>query len=209
MKKVLLIVIGLLGLVLMTSCGTKNDSANHEVSTTSEQVQSGPETIGDIRNLPGFIESGTSCTDQKFVIAYEADGIYYRAIADITKEQEETINEAYGSEDFEAKIKAATESLKVSKNENLSDSIPSQEEMDKWVGMTGEELMNDGFTVWGYDLQNMEFNMNKGPFSYIITFDGKITDISDANNYQELKPCRVKSVKFEGLGDATTIEEGQ
>ncbi len=215
MRKIaLLIVTGLLGAALLTGCGAKKDTSS-ETATAADtssansagQSKETPETFGDIYNTPGYTENGSSCYDNKFILAYEADGIYYRAIADLTDEQSKTINDAYGTEDFDVKIKAATESLKVSSFENLSDTIPSQEEMDKWIGMTGEELLDDGWTVWGYDLENMEFNMGKGAFIYIITFDGSISEFSDENEYPELKPCKVTSVKFDGLGEATTLYE--
>ena len=91
--------------------------------------------------------------------------------------------------------------------ENLSNEIIPQEELDKLVGKTGEELFNDGWTDGsGYNLEDMEFWLNKGAFEYTVVFDGKVENYDEFDTEEGVKAFTVKSVKFNGLGDATNIE---
>ena len=86
----------------------------------------------------------------------------------------------------------------------------SEEDLDALKGKTGAELVKDGWTYNGsFDLENMEFWMDKGPFQYTVVFDGS-ADGANAENYDaeaETKDMKVKSVKFSMLGDATTLEQ--
>ena len=60
----------------------------------------------------------------------------------------------------------------IDKIENLSEQIPPQSELDKLIGKTGKELLADGWMTSGcYDLEEMVFGMDKGMFSYDVSFE--------------------------------------
>ena len=97
--------------------------------------------------------------------------------------------------------------MEIDKLENLSDTVIPQEELDKLVGKTGEELINDGWNAgMGYNLETMEFYLNKGAFEYTVVFDGKLENSDDFDEEEAIKPLVVKSVTLNGIGDATNVE---
>ena len=85
--------------------------------------------------------------------------------------------------------------------------IPSQEELDKQIGKTGEDLLNDDWTCYGWNFMDMEFNMDHDLFTFVVTFDGSMEN-TDADD-DVLKPLVVTSVKYAGLGDMINIETGE
>lgn len=72
---------------------------------------------------------------------------------------------------------------------------------------TGQELIDDGWSVWGFNVETMEFNMSHGPYNYIVVFDGKVKMTEDLDGNDAAAPLKVKSVKYDGIGDAANIEE--
>jgi len=99
--------------------------------------------------------------------------------------------------------------LKVVSIDNLTESIPSQEELDKLVGKTGAELFDDGWynSGWSlYDMENPTFYMSKGPYSYNMVMIG---DIADPENFEEedVGLLVVKSVTFDSISDPTYLDE--
>ena len=86
--------------------------------------------------------------------------------------------------------------------ENLTEAIPKQEELDKLVGKTGEDLIKDGWTEGGgWNYQDMIVYMNHGVFSFEVEFEGKL-DNPETADFESIKPLVVKSVKYTGIGDA-------
>ena len=66
--------------------------------------------------------------------------------------------------------------------ENLARvSMPTQEEADQYIGKTGQELIDDGWTVHFYNLEEMKFGMTHGIYSYDITFEGEIENPDNFN----------------------------
>ena len=148
-------------------------------------------------------------TDKNYVVAFRVDGVYYRAIAEIPEDVSAAICKIdLHDKDRGKKERDLVSSLKVN-IENLSDKIPNQKELDKLVGKFGRELFDDGWTYWFYDLKNMTTGMNYGAFAYTVKFeyDGKPMKNTDGFDfYDKFKDLQVSSVKFYGLGDATTLE---
>ena len=71
-------------------------------------------------------------------------------------------------------------------------------------GKTGEQLLADGWTVTGYDLNQTVFFMEKGPFQYRFYFDGKLEESEGFDENEAIKPLSVKAVQFEMLGNNAT-----
>ena len=108
--------------------------------------------------------------------------------------------------DYDADLEKIIGPLKIEKWENLSDMIPPQEELDQWVGKTGQELFDAGWTNSGWNLEGMEFWMNYGPFMYTVVMEGTVENTEDFDE-GDIAPLVVKSVTYNDLGDAGTIEE--
>ena len=75
------------------------------------------------------------------------------------------------------------------------------------IGKTGQDLENDGWTTgYGYNLESMEFFLEKGPFAYTVTFASgqTLTNSDDFDVFETIRPLVIKSVECTGLGDAAT-----
>ena len=82
---------------------------------------------------------------------------------------------------------------------------PSQEELDKLVGKTVQDLFDEGWTCWGWNLGDHILWMYGGPFSYTVEFTGELND-TEYFDESEAGSMTVKSVTYDGLGDATELD---
>ena len=213
MKRILYLALVLVMTVMMTAgCGGAGSSSSEAADQQQEETVSvdSLKTIGDIIALERETQQWAVFED-KVVYAFELDGKYYRAIAEISPETAEAIwNIDYSDEDYEKKEKDLLAPVEISNIEDLSGRILSEEDRNALVGKTGQELLDSGWTVGsGHNLETMEFWMAYGPFEYTVVFDGKVdeADYETFDDYEDIKDLKVKSVEFLMLGDATSIEE--
>ena len=96
--------------------------------------------------------------------------------------------------------------LEVTHIDNVTEAIPAQEELDKYVGKTGSDLLDEGWSWSYYDLEEMKVGMTHGWFSYDVVFEGKIENKEDLDIEEAIKDLKVLSVSYAGLGDLTDIE---
>lgn len=155
-------------------------------------------TLGELLGLANY---GYTATEDVYVIAFEQDWIFYRAVAELPEETSKAIFELdWDDPEYEAKTNALISPLKVTLIENLTENIPTEEELDKLVGKTGEELLNDGWYVSGRNLETMEFSMNHKAYAFKVVFEGTVED-ADGFDDEDIGPFTVKSVTFEDYGD--------
>ena len=208
MKRVLsLLLVLLMAVCMLTACGGSKDEPKEKSAGASVDSL---KTIGDIiEAAPEDLQSAVY--EDKVVYAFKMGDNFYRAIAAISKEDSDAYMKVdFADEDYQEQQNKIVAPLKIDKIEDLSDQLISQEELDKLVGKTGKELVEDGWTYNGsYFLEEMQFELNKGPFVYMFVFDGSV-DEKDYEDYDAEKGTRdmkVKSASFSALGDATNIEE--
>lgn len=209
MKKIVALFITITMLMLLLS-------ACSQQSAVESTVSAGPfdpaqiETVADL--LPYLHEStdNQSCTtEEEYIVAFKAGDVYYRAEAEMTKGLYSKIEKVEYDEDHDATVEEMLSPLKVVSIENLSEKIPSQEELDKLIGATGQELFDDEWTYWFYDLDEMKAGLYHGLFAYDVEFnyDGDpMENTDDFDFYKEFADLTVKSVTFSGLGDAADPE---
>ena len=160
-------------------------------------------TLGEVLGLPNY---GSSCVEDYYVYAFEQDGIFYRAIAACSEDVLNAVFELdWDDEDYDAKLNALIAPLEVIRIENLTEAIPAQEELDQLIGKTGQQLIDEGWINSGWNLEDMEFYMNYGPFSYIVTFDGQVDNYEDFDE-EDINSLIVKSVRYDDLGDPTNLD---
>ena len=160
-------------------------------------------TLGQVLGLPNY---GSSCTENFYVYAFEQDDIFYRAIAECPDEVADAIF-ALDWEDpqYDEKERELISPLKVIRIENLTETIPTQEELDQLVGKTGKELLEDDWYLSGWNLVDEEFTMGHGPFMYTVVFDGTIQNPDEFED-EDIEPLVVKSVTYAGRGDLTNLD---
>lgn len=157
-------------------------------------------------------DSSSGWDESRYIYAFNTSTKPVRAIAEITSDQYDQITDAEFDYDIEleerqAKIKEVIGSLPVTV-EDLSKDIPSQDELDKLVGKTGQELADDGYTFlalysYGTDAETQAY-FDKGNYQYTITFDGALPDDVEEQTLDLVKDMKVTAVEFTGLSGAAT-----
>ena len=209
MKKSFVIVLSLiLVLSLFTAC-SKQESSDPTPANNGPASDTLPvETVGEALALKGEGEFQSATLGKAYVLVFEKDGVYWRVIAELTKEQHDALFALdILDEDHENKEKEIISPLKVTKCENLNEKKLSDDEMASLVGKTGADLLSDGWTSgMGYNLDDMEFYWEYAPFEYIVTFE-KQEELENTDDFDEeaaVASLKVVSVAFTGLGDSAT-----
>ncbi|MGX8714586.1 MAG: InlB B-repeat-containing protein [Lachnospiraceae bacterium] len=162
-------------------------------------------TLGDL--FAAVASRGTAFDKDLYVYAFELKGVYYRALTRMPSDVSKKIwSLNYDDDDYESKVEAILSPLKIREIQNLSDEIPSKEDLEALKGRTGRQLIKDGWTFRGYDLKTMKFKAWHGVFAYTVTFDGKLNSIDELGEYEEVYPLKVKKVSYEGFGDITNLD---
>ncbi len=157
--------------------------------------------IGDVLGLP---QHGYSMVEGKYVCAFELNNTVYRAESNISKETFDALMALdFDDPEYDKKYNEMVAFLPIDKIINISEAVPSQEEMDKLVGMSCEELVNKGWTADYYNGEDKVFGMNYGYFSYLVKVDGEPQITEDGDLTEAFKPFKVTAVTYEGLGYAT------
>ncbi len=212
-KKMTLLFALILAISLLAGCGGKSgggaaEATEETFSTDSLKTMADVLALGEtVKEQEEDFHCQNAAVEGKLGYVFNYKGTYYRVTCDLSKDVFEAIMALdYSDEDHDKKYNELISPLEIKSCENLSEQIPPQEELDKLVGKTGEDLVNDGWYSSGYNLEDMEFYLNKDPFLYTVAFDGKLEQSDDFDEIEAIKPLKVKSVKFTGLGEATGIE---
>lgn len=199
MKKAMAVLTAALIVCALAGCGS---GASGTFNMDSYQ------TIGDVMALDTEnVQWGTS--DSDFIYAIEMNGSYYRFKAEMTPEQEEALMSVdYAEDDYEEQQDKIIAAFVITDRQAVDDLKLSQEQCDAFVGKTGQELFDAGWTTgMGYNLAESEFWLYYGPFCYTVTFEGEFEeseDIYDDADY--ILDRTVKAVAFRAAGDMTNWE---
>ena len=218
MKKVLIITVALLlALSMLAGCdktsdassGKGKDSGASEKETSVTKLED-IETMGDVFALKSAEYITSSSTNTNYAYGFRLDGIYYR---DIVIMSEETAEEYYAidrsKDGYAEKETELLSVLKVDRVENLTEKIPSAEELSKYVGKTGEDLLDEGWSGTYYNFEDMECEMNYGVFAYKVCIAGEVDLPEDYDADEVIKPLTVTSIEFETLGNITADFEAE
>ncbi|MBR5341759.1 MAG: hypothetical protein IK151_07525 [Erysipelotrichaceae bacterium] len=169
-------------------------------ASTIEEVK----TIGDVLALPYF---GWAYSEKTFVYAFELDNVVYRVEAELPAETSKALFDLeFEDPQYEQKFNELVAPLEVTKIDNVTEAIPTQEELDKYVGLTCGDLIDQGWQNNFYNTEEMEFGFTYGWSSYIVKLDGKIEYKDDTDIEEAIRDLKVLSVKYEGLGNVADIE---
>ena len=210
MKKFMIcIALCVVAMLAVAGCGqTDSGSQASSGSSAKETVDlDSLKTLGDAFAIEAE-ENQSGFTDKKYAYVFTVDGTNYRVIADIPEEVKADADKLDASkDDYEQKSKELFGPLEISKRENLSEMTPKQEDLDKYVGKTGQELLDEGWVFSSYLDDEKAFYMDYDWYECKITFDKEIEyDMDNFDGEKEIKPLKVKTIEYSGVGDATNVE---
>ena len=160
-----------------------------------------------ISDVLSFYNHGYTTTENTFIYVFEIDDIIYRAIANLNSETSKQLSDLeLNDPEYERKFKELVSPLQVVQVDIITNAIPSQDLLNKYVGKTGQDLLDEGFSSYDYNLDEMEFSMTFGWFSYIVKFDGQIENEESLDINEAIKDLKVLSIKYEGLADLSNLE---
>lgn len=213
MKRILAIVMALvLVLSALTACSSKsnkNDTAGKDAAASFDPSQ--VKTMGDAFAYEDEEQQQQEAyTETEYIFVFQVGDVYYRAVADIPKDVSDEIWAIeFEDENRDQKVRDLVSPLPLTSLENLNEQILSQDELDRLIGKTGQDLFDAGWTNWYYNLEDMEAGMYYGPFSYMVKFayDGEpMENTDDFDFYEAFKDLKILSVTYDGLGDASNLE---
>lgn len=204
MRKLRVFLSFLLAFVLV-ACSSSSTTQSGELDLSKIK------TYGDAYEMAKENQYVMTYDEKRIIIGFDYEGKPLRVIADMTKDVYDKMEAVdLSNPDNMDKRDELAFGLKVSKAEDLSDQIPSQEELDQMIGKKGQDLLDEGFVSSQSDLgsDNPVYVLAQGPFSYEFTFNEKVEYDDNTDADEVLKGLTVKSVKYYGIGDGITdIEE--
>lgn len=155
-------------------------------------------TLGDILSCPTY---GYGYNDHIYANVIEINGIIYRVFADMTPELNEKMNSLdFEDEDYQKKQNEILAPLTITKVENLTEAMPSESELAVYAGKEMSELINEGFSCTGYNLEDNICYMERGVFSYLAYFEGEIKrEVDDMN--EAVKAVKVTKLECDSIAD--------
>ncbi len=209
--KIKMMLSALLAALLLFACiGCQNSAPSAASASAQASADALPSyaTIGDLQADQKVDHSQWAYSSEYYVEVFIQNGVSYRAIAALPEGLDDQLFELdWEDPEHDQKQAALLAPVAIERIENLTALIPPQEELDKLVGKTGKDLLDDGWNTGGYNLNDMEFWMSKGPFTYSVIFEGKLEGSEDFDDYEAIQPLTVKSVTFSNIGDATNLED--
>ncbi len=148
------------------------------------------------------------CNQSTLIYAINTQTAPVRAVAKITPELYEQLGALEREdENYDEQLTALIGPLELAQVDNLAAGIPAQEELDKYVGKTGQDLLNDGFSFYylmNYgDETGAEVALEQGDYAYWVTFAESLP--SDTEGSEEVvKNLTVKSISYYELSGAAT-----
>lgn len=155
-------------------------------------------TMADVLALPCYAQSTAG---NHFGFVFEHHGTVYRAVSNITSETMQAIFDLdFEDPEYDKKFCDIVAPLAIDRLDDFYLMVPSQEELDKYVGKTFGNLFDEGWTYSSYNLEDKEFGMEKGLFTYYVGFEGEI-DSNEGVSDESIRSLVVTSVRHDGIGN--------
>ena len=214
MKKIFVCVLAaVVALSLFAACGKSGGENGGENGGGESALDvTAIKTIAEAKALDGKGTETSAFSDKVYVYCFELNGSYWRLIAEMSEEESAALWALdMGDPDYDAKTDEITSKLAVTKCEDLTGQKLTDDQIASLVGKTGEALVSDGWIDgMGYNLDEMEFFLEKGAFSYTVKFEAgtALENTDDLDVLEAIKPLTIKSIEFGGFGgSATEIDE--
>lgn len=191
MKKLMTAVLTLVMVLTLAACGGKT-AAENEITKLYDE---------------GFECWATTACETEWRGLFMKEGSYdviYKVIAPMTAKQYEAYsNIEFDDEKAEEKQRAILGALTDVIVENIADMVPTQEELDAYVGKTIGDMEADGFenTGWTGEPETGYSFFYDGPVYYCRVTPTEGTVIEDMDDYSanDIRAMEIGAVEFLGI----------
>ena len=161
-------------------------------------------TLADVLALP-FSQSGY--TDKKYIFVFELNNVIYRAVAELDDATLEQLNAIdILEEGHQQKENAIVAPLAITRIDNVSEHMPTAEKLKSYEGKTGAELLEEGWTITGINVDDLQLDMDHAQFRYQVYFEGNLTEAGSFNEDKDMKNLKVTKVVCYGIGDLFDLD---
>ncbi|MBO6014840.1 MAG: hypothetical protein J6P48_05160 [Oscillospiraceae bacterium] len=206
MKKMLALLLAfLLAAALLAACG--ETAAPAAAPAPAETDFSSVKTFGDLLSrYPEALQSGSM--DNIFFYAFQTGDTVFRAVIEMPQDISDSYYDLdWFDDDHDVKRNELLAPLEIKAIENISEMAANEADVNAYIGKTGGDLLDDGFYLYFWNLETMEFGFTRGTASYNVVLDGAVAEADwDDFSDEDIRDMTVKSMTFEGVGDAAAYE---
>ena len=170
----------------LTACGgsastdTGTDEPSPAATQTTEVDPSSWATLSDAFASADLSSLNYGYDDDTFVCVFQIGDAYYRTVAKMVDEvHEKTYGLDMSAEDYDEQFAATVGELEILEAADITAELMSQEDVEQYVGKTGQELVDAGFVFSYYNMYGGEqtgADMDNGYYSYSFTFDTQVSE---------------------------------
>ena len=209
---IVLLLAALFTLSALTGCNSSfQTSSESEPAVQSGTSSTDPltfKTLGEAIQAVGDGAYSASWSDHRYLYVGLINDRYYRFSADITPEISEGINAIdFFDEEKDSKLLALIGACGLTSVEDLTAGAPVQEELDKLIGSTGQDLLDSGWECDGSyynDGNSFNVSMYKDLYLFDVAFDGQASFSEDSEAEDLIPAMTVKQITMSGISDRAT-----
>lgn len=196
----------------LVACGGSTSSS--EGSDTPAAEESAAETI-DVSSWKTLGDALAAKTDDYATASW--DEVYYLSVFDTGEQTVRVIAkmdaDTYAkisdldaaADDYDEAFDKVVSALELESAEDLTDEKLSQDELDAYVGKTGQDLVDDGFAFSSYFMYGGDetgATMDKGYLAYDVTFDVTVPEDQTEDEGAAVMGATVTAIEYAGASDA-------
>lgn len=191
MKKLTATILLFVLILTLAACGITKPAAKNEIADLLDQGYECRGWTADETMWRGLFMKGESYDE------------ILKVTLPMTAEQYEKFNDLFEADDGEAKQMAYLETLTGVEVTDISDMVPTQEELDAYVGKTMGDMEADGFENTGWTGEpGMGYSLYyDGPVYYCLVTPAEGTVIEDMDDYSvnDIRAIEIGAVEFLGI----------
>lgn len=198
-----------IGVLPLAACGSQQQGSSEEATQGTEPVAldvSSWKTLGDgLATMTDTLSYGYD--ESYFVCVIRSGDSSVRAVCKADPSIDEKLADiGFDDPDYNEKITAALGDLELISAEDITNTQLSQEELDSYVGKTGQDMLDAGFVFAFYNMYGGEqtgADMDNGYYTYDVTFDVSITEDQVEDGGESLLGATV--VEIQGFGNLSNM----
>lgn len=199
----------------LAACGGQATQGDEAEPTTTEQTQtmadvdvSSWKTLGDALACDSGENNTAGWDETHYVTVFSAGDTVVRVVAKMDAETSDKLDALdLTKDDYDEKFLELMGGLPLESAEDLGDQKLTQDELDAYVGKTGQDLVDDGFafeSYWMYGGEETGVTYAKGYLAYNATFDVTVADDETEDEGAAVMDKAIVSMEYAGASQDAT-----